>query len=187
MDNSSYFSVKCRCNINVHQLSDPNLLPSEADFEAEIPTPFRLSTELAHLDAASLRCLRHLGESSEELVSYLKMQAKKIDVLLGYVLSLQDDAQERFEANSLSASGLSYLSDTAVCCGQLLRIKLFLSEEPLAVYCYAEIVSCQPLSEPSSPRYQVDVRFNRLRETDQEHLIRATLHLQTQQLKQRQR
>lgn len=182
MDHSQFFSVEHQCSVNVHPLSAQESLPDEAAFELEIPTPFKLSSEVAHLDAASLRCLRNLGENSEELTDYLKMQARKIDVLLGYVLSLQDDESERHQTTSLSAGGLHYLAPTPVALGQHVRLKLFLSAQSLAIYCYGEVIDCQPHNENS---YKIQLRYSRLRETDQEHLIRATLHIQTQQLKNR--
>lgn len=183
MDNSSFFSVEHQCNVNVHLVPEHEALPDEASFEQEIPLPFRLSSEVSHIDAASLRCLRNLGDASEELTEYLKMQAKKIDVILGYVLSLQDEPSERHQTTTLSAGGITYRAEEPVAAGRNIRIKLFLSSEALAVYCYGEVTQCEQQAESS---YLVSVKFNRLRETDQEHLIRAALHIQTQLLKQRQ-
>lgn len=183
MDNSSFFSVEHQCSVNVHLLPEEQPLPDDATFEQEIPAPFRLSSEVSHIDAASLRCLRNLGDASDELTNYLKMQAKKIDVILGYVLALQDDEAERHQTTHISAGGLSFLSQDAIDAGRQVRLKLFLTSEALAIYCYGEVQHSQALHDD---QHLIEVKFNRLRETDQEHLIRATLHIQTQQLKQRQ-
>lgn len=62
-----------------------------------------------------------------------------------------------------------------------MRIKLFLSQPAAAVYAYGEV------SEVSieDGRPLVQIRFIRLRDKDQDLLIRAALHEQQQQLKQR--
>ncbi len=181
MDNNQYFSVEYNCNINVHLLAPHQPVPNLEEFAQELPEPFRISSEVSHLDAASLRSLRNLGDASDELASYLRLQARKIDVILGYVLSLQDAQQERHQTSKLSASGLTYLSPVALEVGRNVRLKLFLTSESLAIYCYGEISECQQEDE----LYHVSVRYNRLREEDQEQLIRACLHIQTQQLKAR--
>ena len=183
MDNSNFFSVEHQCNVNVHLVPEQEALPDELSFEQEIPVPFRLSSEVSHIDAASLRCLRNLGDASEELTEYLKMQAKKIDVILGYVLALQDDESERHHTSAISAGGLTYIAHEPVAAGRHVRLKIFLSSEALALYCYGEVIGCDSQKENE---FQIEVKFIRLRESDQEHLIRSTLHIQTQLLKQRQ-
>jgi hypothetical protein len=61
---------------------------------------------------------------------------------------------------------------------------MFIPEEAAAVFCYAEVISCDLL--PDLDVYQVSLLYTVIRELDQEVLVRCTMHLQTQQLKARQ-
>ncbi|MBD1389656.1 PilZ domain-containing protein [Neiella sp. HB171785] len=181
MDRSSYFSVDYQTNINVKALPEGTNLPTESDFAKEIPQPFLISSEVNHIEAASLRSLRKIGDANDELADYLANQSRKIDVILSYVLQLQDDPADRYVTERISASGLAFQSTQRYDPGQHVQLKIFLPEEAVAVYAYGQV---NAVAEQDS-RYTIDVNYCLLREEDQEHLIRATLHIQTKQLQQR--
>ncbi|MCM2679937.1 PilZ domain-containing protein [Echinimonas agarilytica] len=181
MDNNEYFSVNYQCSVNVQRLTESESVPDEVTFASEIPAPFLVSSEAAHIDSAALRSLRNIGEYSQDLAEYLKMQSRKIDVIMGYVLSLQDDASERFQTTSISGSAITYTSTKALNVGDHARLKIFLPEESVAIYAYAQVKAV----EMQNDLYTISLDLIRMRETDQEHLIRATLHIQTRQLKER--
>jgi hypothetical protein len=71
--------------------------------------------------------------------------------------------------------------DSELAVGTIAELKLFVTEEAAAVFCYGEVIACQ--QEPNG--YHIAFIFTRIREQDQELLVRASLHLQTQQLKKR--
>lgn len=181
MDRSGYFSVNYQANINIKLLPPGHAAPSDAEFQQQIPQPFLISAEVSHIDAASLRSLRKIADASDELADYLANQSRKIDVILSYVLQLQDDPTERYQTETISASGLTYVSDAPVELGQVARVKLFLPAEAVAIFAYAEV------SEITAHEHGhcIKLSYCQLREDDQEHLIRATLHIQTKQLQQR--
>ena len=55
--------------------------------------------------------------------------------------------------------------------------------EASAVYCYTEVVA---IEKQDNDHYQYTVLFTSIRNTDQELIVRASLHAQTRQLKKRQ-
>lgn len=181
MDRTGYFSVNYQANINIKLLPPGQTAPNQADFQQEIPQPFLISAEVSHIDAASLRSLRKIADASDELADYLTNQSRKIDVILSYVLQLQDDPTERYQTETISASGLSFVSDQPLEVGQVARIKLFLPEEAVAIFAYAEVTEVAQHEQG----HLINLSYCQLREDDQEHLIRATLHIQTKQLQQR--
>ncbi|GGA77569.1 hypothetical protein GCM10011369_19320 [Neiella marina] len=181
MERSSYFSVDYQTNINVKALPDSASLPTESDFAKEIPQPFLISSEVSHIEAASLRSLRKIGDANDELADYLANQSRKIDVILSYVLQLQDNEAERYVTNTISASSLSFQASQRFNVGQYVQLKIFLPEEAVAVYAYAQVSAVTE----SADEYNIAVDYSLIRDEDQEHLIRATLHIQTKQLQQR--
>ena len=76
------------------------------------------------------------------------------------------------------------LTDTkAYSIGQAFRTKLFLQHEASAIYCYTEVVAVNKIDDE---HYQYTLLFKAIRDTDQELVVRASLHAQTRQLKKRQ-
>jgi len=61
--------------------------------------------------------------------------------------------------------------------------KLFLQHEASAVYCYSEVVA---IEKQDNEHYQYTLLFVSIRDSDQELVVRASLHAQTRQLKKRQ-
>lgn len=187
-----YFVVEHRIRINVRPYH--GAVPDDAAFEAMIPEPFRMAGELAFLDKSALKSLNKLGELAEELANYLRMQAKKIDSMMRYILLQQDDAAERFDSIAYGGSALCYQSSQAFAPGTLLEVKLFLADNDGAVYCLASVISCDAQT-PDAPENEVDTNaarqstylvkatYSHIREQDRELIVRASLHEQSRQLK----
>lgn len=178
----SYFSIQYATSINVVPLSDDESLPAEEDFEQEIPIPFQISSEASSMDHAALRSMRKLGEAAEDLTEYLNLQARKINIIMSYVLQMQDDEKYRAKTSVFGAGEFSYHAPESLPEGSHAKVKLFLPEESAAVYSYATVTKC---SAHSNGGYVITMQYTRIREQDRELLIRATLHQQTKQLKKR--
>lgn len=176
-DFQQYFKVEHAIVINVVPKDGP--LPDEASFLAAIPEPFLLAGNVGQLNLNALRSLQRLGELAEELANYLQQQAKKLDLLLHYVLQQQDAAAYRFFSQSYGGAGLTFVTATPFTALQVVEVKLFLAENAGAVYCYGQILSC----EPGENDYLVKVVFRQIREEDRELLVRASLQQQARQLK----
>lgn len=187
-----YFSVEQSVLANIRPL--PQSLPGEQEFLQMIPEPFLMASEQAVLDRSALKALSKLGELAEELAAYLRTQAKKLDMMMRYVLMQQDDANYRQHTHSFGGSALNFLTTAPLPEGQTLEIKLFLNGADGAVYFLATVlendvyqsaatdIAAQPLAA-GAPTYLVRAAVSRIRDEDREVLVRASLHEQSRQLK----
>ncbi|HCU66869.1 MAG TPA: PilZ domain-containing protein [Rheinheimera sp.] len=187
-----YFSVEQSVLANIRPL--PQSLPGEQEFLLMIPEPFLMASEQAVLDRSALKALSKLGELAEELAAYLRTQAKKLDMMMRYVLMQQDDANYRQHTHSFGGSALNFLTQAPLPEGQTLEVKLFLTGADGAVYFLATVldnepyqaaatdIAAQPLAA-GAPTYLVRAAVSRIRDEDREVLVRASLHEQSRQLK----
>lgn len=182
MNQDEYFSVHSGLTINVELLGPGEKLPDELAFSQEIPPLFRVASECNGLEEGVEQSLGKLTrEESKPLVDYLTAQNSKINLLLSYVLSQQDNPSLRYITQTFGASQLTFLSKTPFPVGSMVRVKLFLDKPPAAVYCYAEVTA----SEARGKGYSVTLKYNRLLENDRDLLIRAALYIQQKLLRQR--
>ncbi|WP_394165455.1 PilZ domain-containing protein [Photobacterium piscicola] len=182
MRQDEYFSVHLGLTINVKPLADGKPLPNADTFSAEIPPLFRIARECNTLEENAERLLTNFGkEDSKALIDYLSAQNSKINLLLSYVLSQQDNANYRYITETFGASNLSFHSPQPFTLGQNVTVKLFLDHPAAAIYCYAEVVNCSALDD----RFLIQLRYVRLLEEDRDLLIRAALHCQQKLLRQR--
>jgi DNA-binding IscR family transcriptional regulator len=174
-----YFSVEHGIYLNVKAID--GALPTAAMLEAAIPQPFLLASDVNSLNSSALRSLNRLGELAEELANYLQQQARKVDLLLHYVLKQQDDISQRYITQSYSGSGCCYLADKPLQPLQVVEIKLFLDNNDGAAFCYGQVLSCEAVAD----KWQIKVVFARIRDEDRELIVRASLHQQSRLLKQK--
>tara|TARA_R110001583_G_scaffold28426_3_gene100899 strand:- start:13671 stop:14240 length:570 start_codon:yes stop_codon:yes gene_type:complete len=180
MTSNQYFIVEHQLSLNVETLNDDEMIPNEVNFEAEIPAPFRMASDLTSIDSHSLQPLKLNNDTTQVLWAYLQAQNLKINTLLTYVLSQQDDKALRFESIAFSAGNCLFKQkarqeNTLFAVNQKVRLKLFLPEESAAIYCYATVTAINDDI--------VELTYQQIREQDRELLIRATLHIQAKQLK----
>lgn len=176
MTNNEYFLVNYQLAINVEPLSDDESIPDLQQFEQQIPAPFRMASDLAAIDAQSLQPLKLNNETTKALWGYLQAQNQKINTLLSYVLSQQDDQQFHYLTNAFSAARCIFDSEhNEFYLQQVVRLKIFIPEESAAVYCYASVTSIHQNS--------IELTYQQIRDEDRELLIRSTLHIQSKQLK----
>lgn len=176
-----YFSIAYRMNVNVRPLDDGEDIPDEDEIEERMPYAFRIASEMASIEAQAIRPLRNLSDHAESLADYLNHQARKIDLMMSFVLHQQDEPKHRFHTVKFGGGGVVIESDTPLEVGSHTELKLFLNEEAAAIFCFGEVITC----EQAEDRYHIAFIFNTIREQDQELLVRASLHIQTQQLRKR--
>ena len=174
-----YFSVAHGISVNVKPIA--GALPSEAELVSAIPAPFLMASDVNSLNSSALRSLNRLGELAEELANYLQQQARKIDLLLHYVLTQQDDVSTRYLTQHYGGSGCCFLAETAMAPLQVVEVKLFLDNNDGAVFCYGQVLSCEQVAE----KWQIKVVFSSIRDEDRELIVRASLHQQSKLLKQK--
>ncbi|CAJ1861061.1 PilZ domain-containing protein [Aeromonas dhakensis] len=179
-----FFSVTHATPVNVIPMPGDFHLPSLEALEAELPEPFRIASSITSIDMVTSRLLRNQSESMHDLVEIINQQSRKIDMIMGYVLSVQDHPEHRFHTLRFGAGQLTYLHPRqghgeAPHQHQIVRLKIFLREEASAIYCYGQVKQL----EPSEHGTQVMLDYVRIREDDRELLVRASLHIQSKQLK----
>lgn len=182
---NEFFSIEHDFSVNITPVVNSDI-PSFEHFIKSMPLPFKISSDMVALDQAALRPLQGLSGSAGQLVDYLNHQSRKIDLLVGYILSQEDTIEKRYKGTAFGGGGVMFSSDKAFNVGQMLEMKVFLLEENCAVYCIGEIVEVtETIEEPNSDNGRskhYKVVFHYLREEDREVLVRTSLHLQSKQL-----
>lgn len=178
---SSFFLIKHPVSVNLLPASDAEANYSQHEFEQQMPYAFKISAEMSEIESQALKPLRGLGDKLKELVDYLQLQAQKIDLMMSYILLTQDQAEYRFEATKFGGGGLIVAHEQAVAIGSARIIKIFLESEAAAVYCFGQAIKCEQVND----HFEVSYVYTHIREADQELLVRASLHLQTAQLRKR--
>lgn len=172
-----FFSIEHNFSINVLPLESSKVTTLE-QFLADMPTPFKMASDMKSIDQSALRPLQALSGVAGQLVEFLNHQSSKIDLLIGYILSQQDDEEHRYQGIEFGGGGLLFTADKAFELAQLLEMKIFLLNKNCAVYCYGEVIDIQQEQES----YLHKVIFHFIREDDREILVRNSLHEQSKQL-----
>lgn len=174
---NDYFIIEHDIRINVKPFNDEE--PDDHGFERLIPEPFLMAGEQVMLEQSALKSLNRLGDLAEELAVYLRIQARKIDSMMRYILLQQDDPECRTFSHSYGGSALCFDSDSAYEEGDLLEVKMFLEHNDGAVYTLARVIGVEPVSD----KFRIRATYTRIREQDRELIVRASLHQQSRQLK----
>ncbi|MBU3022660.1 PilZ domain-containing protein [Aestuariibacter sp. A3R04] len=176
-----FFMIGHDIPVNVNLVGQDAHVPPPKELESVMPYAFRIAGEMAAIEAQALRPLRNLGDQAAALTDYLNHQARKIDLMMSYILQQQDDEKYRFSSVKFGGGGVVVAAAHPIEMGSIAELKLFLTEEAAAVFCFGEVIACQQQEDS----YHIAFIFRSIREQDQELLVRASLHLQTQQLRQR--
>lgn len=175
-----YFSIKHDFQVTYQLMPQPSALPTQAEFAALIPPAFKLASQINQIEAQALRPLRTLNESAHELAEFLNLQSKKIDLMMNYVLSLGDQ-QLQHPGTQFGGSNITFISDGALAQGDLVQLKVFISENNCAVFCIAKVIGTEEHSQGQITQTEIVM----IDDEDQEQLVRTSLHVQSCQLKAR--
>lgn len=182
MTDQEFFTVHHTFTINVEPMSDDFIFPSYDRFVDEIPAPFVVASEFSQLDQLNEAAKLELRNSDfKHVVQLLDTQNSKLNLLLTFMLSQQDEPELRHKTSAFGASQLTYLANNAPAVGTKLRIKLFIEHPAAAIYCYATVYSVEEHDAEKS----ITVKYDLLRDTDQDLLIKAALYQQQKLLRQR--
>ncbi|WP_070962997.1 PilZ domain-containing protein [Vibrio sonorensis] len=182
MTEQEFFSVNHQMNVNVELLDSDFVFPSFELFTGEIPTSFIVASEFTQLD--HLNELAHAELKTHDLksvVTLLDNQNAKLNLLLTYMLSQQDIAENRYQTTSFGASQFNCTMPVSCQIMSKVRVKLFLEHPAAAIYCYAHVTEC----EESEQGFLVTFKYDLLRDEDQDLLIKAALYQQQKLLRQR--
>ena len=181
---NEFFGIDYDFTLNIMPLNHDDVITYE-HFIEKMPMPFKLASNMVTLDQAALRPIKASNNVTSQLVDFLNHQAKKIDLLIGYILSQQDEVQYRYQGIKFGGGGVKFIAKTPFELGQQLEIKLFLLDDNCAVYCYGEVIAVSKKTELSAQgdfQFQHKVIFHFIREDDRDVLVRASLHEQSKQL-----
>jgi Tfp pilus assembly protein PilZ len=176
-----FFTIKHNIIVNMQEVEAGFVLPSAEQLTDHMPYAFRIASDLSSIDSKALRSLRGLGEHAVELAEFLNQQSRKIDLLMSLVLQQQDEVENRYLSYEFGGGGVTVICDQEIALGKVMELKLFLNEEATAIFCFGEVISCKPVDE----QFYVSLIFTRIREQDQDLLVRASLHQQSVQLRRR--
>jgi hypothetical protein len=100
-------------------------------------------------------------------------------LIMSYILTMEDDEENRLVSHSFGGGGLTYFANKALEIGQVVQLKLFLTDEASAIFCYGEVIDIKAQGD----KYLTCLYYARIREDDREIIVRASLHQQSRQLK----
>lgn len=181
---NEFFSIEHDFSVNINVLPESTTVDFDT-FIQGMPLPFKIASDVGGIDKSALRAVQGLGNSAEVLVDFLNHQAKKIDLLIGYILSQQDEEENRYQGIKFGGGGLIFLAAQPFVLNQRLEMKIFLLKENTAVYCYGEIIDVEKTDvkdNNATEQYTHKVVFTFIKEDDREILVRASLHQQSLQL-----
>lgn len=176
-----FFMIKHNIPVNLQVLESDFILPDIDDLHQHMPYEFQIASELSAIDTKALRPLRRLGEHAVELADFLNHQSRKIDLMMSLILQQHSKHEQTFHSIKFGGGGIVLGSENELSVGAAIELKLFLREEASAIFCFAEVITCKPVDDT----YHVSLIFTRIREEDQDLLVKASLHLQAANLRKR--
>ena len=180
---SEYFQLNHAIEVNISKGDVLSNTPTDDEFDALIPLPYKLASEMKGVEQNMLRPLRQLGDVIEPLADYLKAQSRKIDLMMHYILQAQDEDDERHLTISFGGGGFVFSSTDSYSKEDYLVCKLFCNEEASAIYCLGRVIdSCDNDKQGDESETLYTVLFHKIRDEDRENVVRASLHQQSKQL-----
>lgn len=178
---TEFFMIKHELPANIKLMPDDFNLPDVDNLHQYMPYEFQIASELSSIDTKALRPLRGLGEHAIELADFLNQQARKIDLMMSLILQQHAKQQDTYHSLEFGGGGIIIQCPSQWQIGSIAELKLFLREEASAIFCFAEVIACKPVED----KYHISLIFTRIREEDQDLLVKASLHIQAANLRKR--
>ncbi|PWF64301.1 hypothetical protein CBX96_06730 [Shewanella sp. BC20] len=192
-DTNPYFSVPHPFTAYLSLWDENQPLPSEMALRSMQSLGIQLLSEVKALEASCLLQLRHLDNEAKVVVDFLKLQSRKVDLVLQHVLEKEVQEGDKFSGCQFGGSGIRLMSNEALPLGRQYKVTLFIHEELVAILCFAKVTAClvsqegQSDAQVQSPNaalpYLVDLEFSQILDADVEQLVKASLNVQQKQLK----
>ncbi|QUN07052.1 hypothetical protein KDN34_06350 [Shewanella yunxiaonensis] len=181
-ESSAYFSVPHPFDAYISLWPAELPLPDEAQLQAMKSKGMQLMGEVKALEGDCLIHLRQMGDDGRAIVEYLKLQSRKIDLVLQHLLEQEARDGEHCIGLQFGGSGVRLQSQITLPRGSLVKLLLFVREEILSVLCMAKVTDSR--EDPDSPgSYLLDMEYSVITEAEVEQLVKASLVIQQKQLK----
>jgi len=191
-DSTSYFSVMHDFTAYLTLWPDDAPLPSESELKFMLPTGLLLISDVKALEADCLMQLRHFDDEAKSIVDYLKLQSRKIDLVLQHVIEQDQQEGEQYRGLSFGGSGIRIIGNSELKVGSQYKITLHIKEELIALLCFVKVSSNQVVdasddagNAAENAQYITDLAFTQILESDVEQLVKASLSVQQKHLKYR--
>lgn len=149
----------------------------------------QLLSEVKELEANCLLQLRHIDNEAKAVVDFLKLQSRKVDLVLQHVLEKETQEGDKFQGCQFGGSSIRLISASPLPLGAQYKTTLFIHDELVAILCFAKVVASNPDTRvqndgaPTAEQYFIDLEFSQILESDIEQLVKASLNVQQKQLK----
>lgn len=186
-DSNSYFSVPHSFNAYLSYWDASQGLPSESELKDMQSVGLKLLTEVKSLEASCLLQLRNLDNDAKAVVDFLKLQSRKVDLVLQHVLENETQEGKKVNGMQFGGSGINVTSSFELTPGDYYKTHIYLHTEVVALLCICQVTQCHQINpqHDSSPVWQCELEFSQILEDDVEQLVKASLAVQQKMLKQR--
>ncbi|AZG35904.1 MULTISPECIES: hypothetical protein [Shewanella] len=186
-DSNSYFNVPHNFNVYLTSWDPSHALPTDDELRDMQSVGLKLLTEVKSLEASCLLQLRHLDNDAKAVVDFLKLQSRKVDLVLQHVLEKEVQDGELFTGDQFGGSGISIISTRPLIANEFVKTHIYLHTELVALLCICQIRTCTAATNDTAdtPSWRCELEFSQILEDDIEQLVRASLNVQQKMLKKR--
>ncbi|MGI2260306.1 hypothetical protein [Shewanella sp. GXUN23E] len=177
---NSYFNVPHEFTAYLEPWQGKHL-PNDAQLREMQSVGLKLITEVKELENACLLQLRHLDNEAKAVVDFLKLQSRKVDLVLQYILEKEVQAGSKHAGLSFGGSGFTLSSPAALAPGSQYQTTLYIREELINILCIATVTACGE----QDGKFISQMEYSAILESDIEQLVQASLRVQQKQLKAR--
>ncbi|KFZ35986.1 hypothetical protein HR45_18920 [Shewanella mangrovi] len=180
-DSNAYFSVLHPFDAYLSRWPSDQPLPSDEQLHGMKSKGMQLISEVKALEGSYMMQLRHLGDDARTIADYMKLQSRKIDLVLQHLL--EQELKEGVQCQGLQFGGSNFRvnSNEPFQPGEQVKATLFIREEVLSILCFASVLDCH--ADPQQPgHYIVELAYSVINDTEVEHLVKASLNIQQKQL-----
>ncbi len=185
-ESNAYFTVPHQFNVYLESWPESKGIPTEADLRSMQSVGLKLLSEVKELEASCLLQLRGLDNDAKAVVDFLKLQSRKVDLVLHHVLEKEVQTGDKFQGSHFGGSGISLTSKTALNVGDYFKTSIYISSELVAILCLCQVTQCQRIeNESQTGSYNISLEFSQILDADVEQLVKASLNVQQKMLKMR--
>lgn len=178
-----FFRIDDQVFLKFTIISDTEYNKAPAFLENLHNSSFSLSADFATLNNNIHPVLNNINQLHPDIADYLEFLNSKIDSLSHLLLEKETSFDESLTTTvNMSASGISFETQSKLETGQLLKIELVLLPEKIGILVFGKVISHKQITENSN---QIAIEFEHIRFEDQELMIKHNLNKQMSDLREK--